>query len=381
MNITITPSTLTGTVSAPPSKSCAHRILICAALANKPSSITCGPVGKDVQATVDCLRALGAKIESTPDGFWVKPILLPPEKATLPCGESGSTLRFLLPVAGALGVEATFVMDGRLPQRPIQPLWKEMERMGCRLSRPTENTILCKGQLRPGVYRINGRVSSQFISGLLMAMLLLDKSRLEIEGKIESWPYIELTMDILKKQPDTVEGDWSNAAFWLAANALGSQIQVTDLKNDSHQGDKAILQLLPQLEEKTCISAADIPDLIPVLAVVAAAKNGAVFTDIGRLRLKESDRVAAILEMLAALGGRAEADDRSLTVYPARLTGGKVDARNDHRIAMAAAVAASVCTEPVTILGAECVHKSYPQFWEDYQQLGGQLCTATSAKA
>jgi len=169
----------------------------------------------------------------------------------------------------------------------------------------------------------------------------------------------------------TVEGDWSNGAFFLAAQALGSAITVDNLDPTSPQGDRVVADLLPRLEKPLTIDAADIPDLVPVLAVAAAAKEGAVFTSIARLRIKESDRVAAVIAMLKALGGRAHADADTLTVEAAALTGGTVDARNDHRIAMAAAIAATVCTKPVTILGAQCTEKSYPTFWEEYKRLGG----------
>ncbi len=379
MSVTITPGRLSGTLSAPASKSCAHRALICAALSSAPTDIVCGPVGKDVQATAACLQALGADIQKTNYGWRVSPVLNSPKAAVLPCGESGSTLRFLLPIAGALGVDATFIMEGRLPCRPLSPLWEEMERMGCTLSRPTENTLLCRGRLRPGQYRMSGRVSSQFLSGLMLAMPLLPGSQLTVDGPIQSGPYVELTQSVMVAFPTeryTVEGDWSNAAFFLAANSLGSQITVTGLSEASAQGDRKILSLLKKLEKHCTVPAGDIPDLVPILAVAAACNKGAVFTDIARLRLKESDRIAAITAMLTALGGHCTAEENTLTVFPSALTGGLVDSFCDHRIAMAAAIAATVCTGPVTLLNAECTEKSYPHFWEDYQHLGGNLCKA-----
>ena len=377
MDITITPRPLAGTVCPPPSKSMAHRLLICAALAQHPTQIICPEAGADVLATVDCLRAMGAQILATDTGYFVTPMGDVPSSAMLPCRESGSTLRFLLPVCGALGVEATFLMEGRLPCRPLSPLWEEMERMGCRLSRPTANTLRCTGKLRPGRYRMDGSVSSQFITGLLFALSLMDDSALEITGQVQSRPYIEMTKQTIALfgTPGTVhvEADWSNAAFFLAAKALGSDVTVTNLDENSTQGDRQILELLPSLQENVTISAGDIPDLIPILAVAAAANKGAVFTDTQRLRLKESDRLAAICAMLRFLGGRAEATDNTLTVFGTGLTGGTVDAFGDHRIAMSAAIAATVCREPVTVLGAECTAKSYPKFWEEYRRLGGIL--------
>ena len=379
MNITITPRHLRGEVTVIPSKSQAHRLLICAAFADGPTQLVCSETNRDIEATVDCLRALGAQILSTESGYTVFPVESVPQSAVLPCRDSGSTLRFMLPVAGALGVDATFTMEGRLPERPLSPLWEEMERMGCSLSRPTENTVRCQGKLRSGEYSIDGSISSQFITGLLFAHMLLDDCALNITGKLESKPYVDLTKAALdlfadRRSPGyvAVEGDWSNGAFWLAANALGCDLSIHGLDQASLQGDRAVVDILRQLEIGTpTVSVADIPDLVPILSVVAAARHGAVFTDIQRLRLKESDRVASVIAMLEALGGKAAATEDTLTVHPATLTGGTVDTCNDHRIAMSAAIAAIVCSQPVSILGAEAVNKSYPHFWAEYRRLGG----------
>ena len=379
MNITITPRHLRGEVTVIPSKSQAHRLLICAAFADGPTQLVCSETNRDIEATVDCLRALGAQILSTESGYTVFPVESVPQSAVLPCRDSGSTLRFMLPVAGALGVDATFTMEGRLPERPLSPLWEEMERMGCSLSRPTENTVRCQGKLRSGEYSIDGSISSQFITGLLFAHMLLDDCALNITGKLESKPYVDLTKAALdlfadRRSPGyvAVEGDWSNGAFWLAANALGCDLSIHGLDQASLQGDRAVVDIVRQLEIGTpTVSVADIPDLVPILSVVAAARHGAVFTDIQRLRLKESDRVASVIAMLEALGGKAAATEDTLTVHPATLTGGTVDTCNDHRIAMSTAIAAIVCTQPVSVLGAEAVNKSYPHFWAEYRRLGG----------
>ena len=391
MDITIHPRRLHGSLTAIPSKYQAHRLLICAAFADRPTTLLCPETNRDIQATADCLGALGAVITRTAEGYIVQPMGQPPRQAVLDCSESGSTLRFLLPIIGALGVDATFRMEGRLPQRPLSPHWEEMERMGCTLTRPFENTIRCTGQLRSGTYTIDGGVSSQFITGLLFALSRIPGGgALEITGKVESRPYIEMTRRamaafgvstegyILSENSRyitpgtlTVEGDWSNGAFFLAAQALGSDVQVHNLDPDSPQGDRAAAVLLPALEERITIDASDIPDLVPVLAIVAGAKKGAVFTNIRRLRIKESDRAASVLAMIEALGGHAYADENTLTVEGTGYRGGIVDAQNDHRIAMAAAIAATVCSEPVTILGAQCVAKSYPAFWDTYTRLGG----------
>lgn len=379
MDITLQPGKLRGAVAAPPSKSIMHRLLICAAFADGITELVCPETGDDIDATIQCLQALGAKIRHDNGKFLVEPAAKIPDAPELNCRESGSTLRFLLPVVGALGLNATFFMEGRLPQRPLSPLWEEMERMGCHLSRPSANSIGCTGKLRSGAYHMDGSVSSQFISGLLLALpLIKGKTSLQITGTVESKPYIEMTGYVLELFKDgfpkqiTVEGDWSNAAFWLAANALGSDVTVTGLEDASTQGDRTVAQLLPILKKNAAISAADIPDLVPVLSVVAAASCGATFTDIHRLRQKESDRVAAIIAMLESLGGKAVASDNTLTVYGTGLQGGCVDSFGDHRVAMAAAIAATVCFRPVTILGAECVKKSYPRFWKEYARLGGK---------
>ena len=382
MDITIHPSRLCGEITAIPSKSQAHRLLICAAFADQNTTILCPQTNQDIEATADCLRSLGAKIEYSAEGYLVEPIRTVPETAVLNCRESGSTLRFMLPIVGALGVDAIFQMASRLPRRPLSPLWEEMERMGCTLTRPTDDTIRCTGKLKSGKYSIDGGVSSQFITGLLFAQALIEgKTELDITGKVESRPYIEMTRKALAQFPNfhspgmlTVEGDWSNGAFFLTAKALGSDLTVLGLDDHSSQGDKLIAEILCVLKSGyAAISAADIPDLVPVLSVFAAAKNGAAFTDIRRLRLKESDRVASVVNMITALGGRADADEDTLYIRGTGLRGGTVDSCNDHRIAMAAAIAATVCADPVTVLGAEAVNKSYPQFWEEYRRLGGKL--------
>ena len=391
MDILITPKKLSGQITAIPSKSQAHRLLICAAFADAPTQLHCPETNRDIEATAGCLRGLGADITRTSTGYSIRPVETLPASAEINCRDSGSTLRFLLPVVGALGVDTLFQMEGRLPQRPLSPLWEEMERMGCRLDRPTESTIRCRGKLRRGDYTISGSVSSQFITGLLMAIALIPgESRIHITGKLESAPYVTMTLEAMRifgkpvhdftmaggekfVSPGvlTVEGDWSNAAFFLAAKELGSAVEVGNLNENSPQGDRAAAELLPGLKEQLTIDAADIPDLVPILAITAACKQGAIFTNIRRLRLKESDRVESVIAMLQNLGGRAEAEENTLTVYGTGLTGGTVDAKNDHRIAMSAAIAATACRERVTILGAECVRKSYPQFFEEYRKLGG----------
>ena len=337
MDIKIFPTRLKGTINAIPSKSQAHRLLICAAFADKPTTIICPQTNRDIEATVQCLNALGAKVQAVECGYYVTPIAHIPTEAILPCGESGSTLRFILPIAGALGVNTTLELAGRLPERPLSPLWEEMERMGCKLQRPEKNIVTCTGQLKSGLYRIDGSISSQFISGLLFALSLLKgDSTIELNGSVQSRPYINMTrlaMEQFGVKSDnlhisgnqkyvstgtvTVEGDWSNAAFFLTANTLGNEVVINNLNQASPQGDRAILSCLNQLKENTVISAADIPDLVPILSV-AACRNGCTFTDIQRLRLKESDRVQAVITMLESLGVQSEATESQLTVFPGK---------------------------------------------------------------
>ncbi len=391
MDITVFPRKLNGAVQAIPSKSQAHRLLICAALSENETRLVCPETNQDIEATVSCLQALGASITRTKDGYHVIPIIQAPAQALLPCQESGSTLRFMLPVVGALGVDGVFELKGRLPSRPLSPLWEEMERMGCTISRPSENTIRCNGKLRPGDYYIDGGISSQFITGLLLALpLLSENSRICITGQLESVPYLHITQNAMslfgvntenysiQKQSCymtphevTVEGDWSNAAFFITARALGNNISISNLNPHSPQGDRIIEKLLSRLNENCIISAADVPDLVPILSVAAAYHHGCTFTDIGRLRLKESDRVEAVIQMLNSLGIHSEATETTLTVYPGKFHGGSISSYNDHRIAMASAIAATVADSPVTILDAHCVAKSYPGFWDEYTRLGG----------
>jgi len=390
MDITVHPNKLRGSISAIASKSYAHRLLICSAFSDRETSLICTERSLDIEATASCLNALGANISANSNGYHISPIAAIPDSVTLPCGESGSTLRFLLPIVGALGVDATFLMKGRLPDRPLHSLWEEMERMGCVLTRPTRESIRCCGKLSSGVFYIDGSISSQFISGLLFAGMLMEGTTTVQCEKPVSFPYIQITKDVLQqfgihvtnltiagkqhlRSPGeiTVEGDWSNSAFFLAANYLGSCIEVSNLNEHSTQGDRKIADLLPILKNHCTISVAHIPDLVPILAVVASANSGAVFTDTGRLRHKESDRLDAVAQMLRALGGCVDIQQNAISIRPGTLHGGTVNTFGDHRIAMAAAIAATVADGPVRILDADCVSKSYPGFWEDYKKLGG----------
>ena len=401
MKAVLAPSRLAGTIPAIASKSQAHRLLICAALADKPTTIACPTTSADIDATADCLRALGADIRYENGVFAVTPIRTVPDRPLLDCGESGSTLRFLLPVVCALGARAEIRMHGRLPERPLSPLWEELCAHGAVLSRPAPDAIAVDGQLQPGDYTIAANVSSQFISGLLFALPLLDGgSTITLTGTLESAAYITMTVRALAlfgtdcpfadrtyavpaigryASPGTVavEGDWSNAAFWVVADHLcGGTVTVTGLDPDSPQGDRAVVALAERIAAgNAVVDCQDVPDLVPVLSVLAAVSPGRTeFINAGRLRIKESDRLAVTAGLLTALGGDVQEQPDGLVITgKERLTGGAVDSANDHRIAMSAAVASLACEGSVTITGAQAVNKSYPAFWKDFARLGGRV--------
>lgn len=411
MDVTLQPRPISGSISAIASKSQAHRLLICAALSNCPTNIVCAELSQDIEASARCLTALGAELHYADSAFTVHPIELPQGENVLDVGESGSTLRFLLPVAAALGVRATFRLHGRLPERPLSPLWEELEAHGCRLSRPTPDTLLCEGRLHGGQYYLPGNISSQFISGLLFALPLTgEASEIHLTSSAESLSYIHMTLAALrsfgvavKETADGwqipaeqhfssigsafVEGDWSNAAFWLCAGAISKSVSCTGLSPDSPQGDRKILECLRNFgaqitwENGTVtvspaslhgieIDARDIPDLVPPLALVAATAEGTTrIFGAERLRIKESDRLQSVADTLNSLGGHVEVMPDGLLIRGGHLRGGTIQSQNDHRIAMLGAIAASVCTESVTICGSEAVNKSYPRFWADLRQM------------
>jgi 3-phosphoshikimate 1-carboxyvinyltransferase len=409
MNKMVLPGPRAGTLPAIASKSQAHRLLICAALGKSPVRMLCAETSQDIEATARCLNALGADIRRTDGAYEITPIATVPAHPVLDVGESGSTLRFLLPVVGALGAEARLVLHGRLPQRPLSPLWEELEAHGMTLHRDGAN-IITGGHLCAGEYALPGNISSQYISGLLFALPLLNgNSEIRLTTEVESGAYLTMTEQALErsgivaeKMPRgwripghqqyhgsnvcAVEGDWSNAAFPLCAGALsGEGITVTNLNLRSPQGDRAVVEILrrfgadvqvnddavtarPGKLRGITVDAAEIPDLVPVLTAVAVAATGETrFIRAGRLRIKESDRLKTVCALFTALGADiCETDDGLMIRGGKKLTGGTVDAAGDHRIAMTAAVAAAYCTGPVEILGAEAVAKSYPGFWDDW---------------
>lgn len=404
MDIRIIPSPISGGIEAIASKSFAHRALICACLSRGESRIKINTTSADIEATLSCLRSLGAVIEKNGSVYTVIPSDFSCGNAEIDCGESGSTLRFLLPVICAAGVKTVVNASGRLPERPLSPLKEELIRMGAEISHFFPLAV--SGKIKPGEYTLRGDVSSQFVTGLLMALSFLGGGKLTLIPPVESRPYIDMTVQVLKKfgadikeENNTfyinnsplhgcdfsVEGDWSNAAFPLC---MGSE--VTGLDPDSTQGDKEIIGVLKkmgaEITEKngsfkadvSClhgceIDASDIPDAVPVIAAISATAEGkTVIYNAKRLRFKESDRINSVCTVLRNLGADiAETDDGMVINGRIILLGGEVESFNDHRIAMAAAVAAVKCENPVIIRNADAVNKSYPDFWDDYNKLGG----------
>jgi len=421
MQLTLRPNVLSGKTEIIPSKSQVHRLLICAALSDRPCTVECADVSEDIEATAGCLSSLGAEIKRENGSFTVAPINR--ERLTddlvLDCRESGSTLRFLLPVIGALGVRARIKMSGRLPYRPLSPLWEELCLHGMTLVRERDDIIACSGKLRGGEYTLPGDISSQYISGVLFAMPLINEpASLRVTGKTESAKYIDMTVDVMGRFGAHIgydgesfklrfgcscgyavsepyikaEGDWSNAAFWLTAGALGGRgVRCGNLNFASLQGDKKIIDILmgfgalvecestyatvsPAPMEHCVIDASDIPDLVPILAVCACAVKGKTkIVNAGRLRIKESDRLASVSKMLNSLGGTIIIKGDCLEIDGVgRLSGGAVDSAGDHRIAMSAAIASIICDGAVSIRDAQAVNKSYPRFWQDFASLGGE---------
>ena len=404
-HVTIRPKGLAGRVTVPPSKSQAHRLLLCAALARGESEVGNVAFSQDIRATLGCMEALGAKWEELWPGLLrISGISGGAWEGELPhmdCGESGSTLRFLIPIALAVAGGGIFTGRGRLMQRPQKPYFDLFDEKGIAYEQ-REDTLIVRGRLTPGAYRLPGDVSSQFFTGLLYALSLLEgESTVVSTTKLESSEYIDMTVEAMAragvdvrfeadkntyyvkaKKYNTftgeVEGDWSQAGFWYAAKALGNAVEPEGVGADSAQGDRIMAEHFLSLtgEGDVTIDVSNCPDLVPPLAVMAAVRRGTTrLVNAARLRIKESDRLASVSATLNALGASVEEGADSLTIHGREnLRGGvEVDCCNDHRIAMMAAIAATRCEFPVKLLGANCVKKSYPNFWEHYQELGGDL--------
>lgn len=436
--LTIYPAKLTGEVTIPPSKSISHRAIISAALAQGESVIENLVLSEDIKATLEGIKSFGADIKyldsGTPGRACSVRIKGNPgsgaEKRSIDCGESGSTLRFLIPLA-CLGRgknaprQTMFTGRGKLVERPLDEYFKIFERQKIEYhSTGGGLPLTVKGDLRPGTFRVRGDVSSQFITGLMFVLPLLEKdSKIEITTGLQSKGYVELTLDVLEKfgirilnknfrefiikgnqkykgTRCRVEGDYSQAAFWITAGILGGGIKCKGLNLGSVQGDRAILDIISEMKaafhagrtddgpqggggfikvlpSDTCgtiIDASQCPDLVPVAAVLGALSSGITrIVNAGRLRIKESDRLRAVSEGLNRLGADVtELEDGLVIRGKESLRGGRVDSWNDHRIAMALAVASVKCAGPVVLTGSDAVNKSYPHFWSDFTGLGGK---------
>lgn len=414
-NVVITPAPLNGEVTVPPSKSAVHRAVLCAAMAKGMSKIHHVDFSNDIKATIACVTALGAKVKADGSTLIIDgSTMFCNKRATLDCGESGSTLRFLIPVAAAGAVTACFTGSGRLPQRPIGIYLDCLPGAGVTLRTQGGLPLTVSGALQSGTFTLPGDVSSQFITGLLLSLPLLPgDSEIILSSPLESAGYIDMTIEIMAdfgvqitrtdsgyyikgNQQYTpreyiCEGDWSQGAFFLAAGALSGRVTVQGLKISSTQGDRACAGLFEQFGAQISFSkdgvtaaekplhaihidARQIPDLVPILAVTAAFAEGTtVIEGAGRLRLKESDRLNAVTQGLCALGAQVKetADGLIITGVPS-LQGGLAQGFNDHRIVMALAVAAIKAGQAVTITDRESINKSYPSFFTDYNRLGGR---------
>lgn len=401
MDVKITPNKLSGILTAPPSKSISHRMLICQAFSDGTSKVENLLESVDITATISALNALGANINQNKNAADITGINTSDasNKAIINCYESGSTLRFMLPIAAVLGCNTTFYGEGKLPERPITPYIEQFPNHGVDFI-STKMPYEIKGKLTAGTFTLAGDISSQFISGLLLALPLAEgDSEIVLSTPLQSKPYVDITLDCMKKSGvsvtetesgykikgnqkykafnSVVEADMSQAAFFLVANCLGSDIKLTNLSKNSVQGDSKIQTLTENFKnhrEKIIIDATHIPDLVPILTVMSCFES--VTTEIigcKRLRIKECDRLAAISGELNKIGGKISITDKdTLIIKPVKeFTGGICSSWNDHRIPMCIAIAATRSNKPVVIENAECVAKSYPRFFDDYKALGG----------
>lgn len=426
--VCIFPHQLEGAVHVPSSKSMGHREIICAGLANGRSIIDNISMSKDIEATIRCLRAMGVIIVEIPSQFPGRTALqitgtgkLQAVEAVADCGESGSTLRFFIPLGASLGKPFTFEGHGKLVSRPMQAYYDIFDEQGLAYSNDEgQLPLTVNGVLKAGTYKLPGDVSSQYVSGLLFALPLLEgDSVVEITSPLESSAYVDMTLSCLKKygivinnvdgahrkyiirgkqkylaKHSLVEADWSQAAFWLVGGSLGEAINCTGVDFTSLQGDMAVVDIMQRMNaniakqetevkashavtKKTIIDASNCPDIIPILTVLASVSEGTTeVINAGRLRIKECDRLAAISTELNKMGADIEEKPEGLVIKgkPEGLEGGAlVDAWNDHRIAMSIAIAASVCKEAVVLEGADSVQKSYPEFWKDFVSVGGRI--------
>lgn len=415
-NVIYSPFIPNGTINVPPSKSDVHRAIICAALSKGKSTISPVALSNDIKATISCIKSLGAYAEIENDILTVDGTdMFKNKTALLDCGESGSTLRFFVPVAGAGNINATFIGSGRLPQRPIGIYTDALPKKGVVCKTEGGLPLEISGQLKSGRFEIAGNISSQFITGLLLALPLVDgDSDIVLTSPIESVGYINMTIYTMSKfgikvettdygwhikgnqnyKPTeyTTDGDWSQAAFFMVSGALGKSVTVNGVNKDSAQGDKKICEILTQFGAEVIqtdtsvtvkgkklkaitIDASQIPDLVPILAVCACFAEGTTkIINAERLRIKECDRLTATAELLNNLGGRVKELNDGLEITGVeKLTQGKINGYNDHRIVMSAGVCASKLTQgTIESTFAMSINKSYPDFYTDYNSIGGK---------
>jgi len=416
--IIIKPKLLKGNIVVPSSKSLGHRGIIAAALSRGISRVDNIQLSKDIEATMELMKELGAVVNIEDQNLYIdgRKMFSYEKKLDLRCRESGSTLRFLIPLALTKDGDYIFHGEGKLISRPLEPYYEIFEEKGIKYSREEDGLPLkVSGKLTSGTYRVRGDISSQFITGLLFSLPILEgNSRIQITTKLESKGYIDLTLDILKDfgieiennnykefnirgaqkyncRNYYVEGDYSQGAFFLVAGALGSSIVCYGLNKDSLQGDKVILDILeamgcnveeskegikvkPSKTKGIEIDASNCPDLVPILTVLASLSEGETkIVNAKRLRIKECDRLHAITKELNKLGANIiELEDSLIISGVNELKGGEVDSHNDHRIVMALAIAATRARGNVIINNPGAVEKSYPNFFKDYFKLGGE---------
>ena len=414
-DVKFSPFVPNGTVNVPPSKSDVHRAIICAAMANGVSRISPVALSNDIKATIGCIKALGADAVLENNVLTVDGTNMYKNKtALLDCGESGSTLRFFIPIAAVGNINATFVGKGKLPQRPIGIFTEALPKAGTTCKTEGGLPLEINGQLKSGIFEIPGNVSSQFITGLLLALPILEgDSEIVLTSPLESVGYIAMTIRTMKqfgvniqatekgwhikggqsyKTCDyTTDGDWSQAAFFMVLGAVSGKVIVKGVAKDSTQGDKKCAEILARFGAKVTqldnevtvekgelkaitIDASQIPDLVPVLSVCAAFAEGTTkIINAERLRIKECDRLKATTELLNNLGGKVkELSDGLEITGVSSLKGGNVNGYNDHRIVMSAAVCAARSDEDITATFAMSINKSYPDFYIDYNSIGGK---------
>lgn len=415
-NVIVSPSLFNGKVTLPPSKSDVHRAILCASLSKGKSVISPVDLSQDISATIDCAKALGAEITIQGNTAYVDGTNLFCNKtATLDCRESGSTLRFFIPVAGVGGVNTTFIGKGRLPQRPIGIYLDCLPQAGVQCKTEGGLPLEITGKLQAGEFTVPGNVSSQFITGLLLALPLTgEDSKIILSSALESVGYINMTIrtmaqfGVIVEKTDygyfikggqqykpcdyTCEGDWSQSAFFMAAGALGGEVTLKGLRTDSLQGDKECLEIYKRFGANVTenengitvkksqlkgidIDATQIPDLVPILAVTAAFAQGTTnIYGAERLRIKESDRLNAISTCLNKIGAKVTEKPDGLVIQGVdNATGGTVEGFNDHRIVMSMAMAVAKSTNNIEITDRESINKSYPAFFNDYIAIGGRV--------